>query len=180
LVLLPTVFGKDRWFLRDEWVFLTQRGQTLGDYFVPFDQHWSTIPILSYKLISSVVGLRSYLPYLMVVVVLHLTAAALLRVVMRPMGVGPWIATIAAGIFVLFGPGQQNILWAFQVGFTGSVVFGLLQLIASDHDGPIDRRDWLGLAAGLVALLCSGVALTMLVVVGVATLMRRGWKAALF
>ena len=50
---------------------------------------------------------------------------------MRRHGVGPWVAAIAAGAFVLFGPGEQNIIWAFQIGFTGSVTFGLAELVPS-------------------------------------------------
>ena len=49
---------------------------------------------------------------------------------------------------VFLGPSQT--IWAFQVGFSGALVFGLVQLVLSDHDGPIDRRDWWGLAAGAV------------------------------
>ena len=56
---------------------------------------------------------------------------------------------MVAASFVLFGPGEDNILWAFQIGFAGALVLGLTQLMLADHDGPIDRRDWLGLLAGL-------------------------------
>src|SRR5204862_5373503 len=35
-----------------------------------------------------------------------------------------------------------------------------------------------GLLAGVVGLMCSGVAVTMVVVVGLATLVRRGWRVA--
>ena len=62
---------------------------------------------------------------------------------MRRAGVGPWTATIVAAVFVLFGPGEENIVWAFQFTFVGAIMFGLVHLILSDHDGPVDRRDWL-------------------------------------
>jgi hypothetical protein len=78
----------------------------------------------------------------------------------------------------LFGAGAQDILWAFQIAFTGALFFGLVQLVLADHDGPLDVRDWLGLAAGTAALLCSGVAVTMVLVVGIATLLRRSWRVA--
>jgi len=94
--------------------------------------------------------------------------------------VGPWIATAAAALFLLFGSGDENIIWAFQIGFVGALVLGLTQLLLADHDGPLDRRDWLGLLAGFAGLLCSGVAVTMTIVVGLAMLIRRGWRVALF
>jgi hypothetical protein len=178
-VLLWLVYARALWFFADEWDFLAGRtGGDLGDLFRPHNSHWSTLPILAYRLLWWFVGLRSYLPYVALLVVLHVTAAALLRVVMRRAGVGPWIATAAASVFALFGAGYQNIVWAFQIGFTGALVLGLTHLLLADHDGPVDRRDWLGCLAGFAALLCSGVGVTMVVVVGLATLMRRGWRVA--
>jgi hypothetical protein len=173
--------GHYRWFWNDEWEFLAGRtGGDLGDLFRPHNEHWSTLPILAYRLLWHVVGLRSYTPYLALIITLHLTAAVLLRIVMRRAGVSPWIATSAAALFVLFGYGSQNIWWAFSISFVGALVLGLTQLLLADHDGPIDRRDWLGLLVGIAGLLCSGVAVTMTVVVGIATLARRDWRAAAF
>jgi hypothetical protein len=180
LVLWP-VLARHRWFFLDDWDFLAARkAGDLGDLFRPHNEHWSTIPILVWRALFWAVGLRSYLPYQLVVVVLHLIAAALLLVVMRRAGVRPWIATAAAILFVFLGSGRTDIVSAFQMSFTGSLVFGLVQLLLSDHDGPIDRRDWLGLCAGLAGLMTSGVGVTMVVVVGIAVLMRRGWAPALF
>jgi hypothetical protein len=174
-------FGRDEWFLYDEWDFLTKRsGGSVGDLFRPHAEHWVTFPILTYRLLWTIFGVRTYLPYLAIVVVLHVTVAALLRVVMLRAGVGPWVATIATSLFLLFGSGAQDIVWAFQMGFVASIVFGLTHLLLADHDGPLDRRDWYGLAAGTAGMLCSGVALPMTVAVGVAVLVRRGWRYVLF
>jgi hypothetical protein len=65
------------------------------------------------------------------------------------------------------------------MGFVGSLVLGLTQLLLVDHDGGWGRRDWLALGAGVGALLCSGIGVTMVVVVGMAALLRRGWRVAL-
>ena len=172
--------GRNQWFLRDEWDFLVARDGGIGDLLRPHNEHWSTLPILVYRLLFQLFGLHTYVPYQLVLILLHLTAAFLLRAVMRRAGVGPWIASAAAALFMLFGAGDENIVWAFQMGFVGSLVFGLTQLLLADHDGPIARRDWLALLAGLAGLLCSGVGVTMVVVVGLATLARRGWRVALF
>ena len=84
----------------------------------------------------------------------------------------------------LFAPvPDQNIVWPFQMAWTAALVFGITQLLLADHDGPLDRRDWIAplLAGFLLGLLCSGVAVTM-------TdrrrsgdaLIRRGWRIAVF
>jgi hypothetical protein len=172
--------GSFHWFFRDDFEFLMGReARSIDDLFRPHNAHWSTVPILAFRALWSVFGLRTYVPYQAAVLLLHLSVCALLRVIMRRVGVGPWIATAAAAAFVLFGPGQQNIIWAFQIGFTGSLAFGLAQLVLSDHDGAPDGRDVLGVFAGVLALMSSGVGITMAIIVGMATFARRGWRIAL-
>jgi len=173
--------GRHRWFFGDEWSFLAERdGGNLGDLFRSHAEHWSTIPVLVYRALFNLFGLHTYVPYQAAVVGAHIATAILLRVVMRRAGVRPWTATVVASGFVLFGPGQENILWAFQIGFVGALMFGLVQLVLADHDGPLGRRDVAGLVAGALGLMCSGVSLPMAAVVGLATLTRRGWNAAAF
>jgi hypothetical protein len=175
------VFGHGQTFFFDEWDFLAHRdGGDLGDLLRPHNEHWSTLPILVYRGFYRLFGLRTYVPYQVASILLHLTAAALLLVVMRRAGVRPWIATAAASLFALFGAGNASILWAFQMALSASLVLGLTHLLLADHGGPLDRRDWLGLLAGFAGLLCSGVAVTMTIVVGLAVLFRRGWRVAFF
>ncbi len=179
LPLILFTLGDEQWFFGDEWSFLAERDAgNLGDLFRSHGEHWTTIPVVAYRVLFDLFGLRSYVPYQCVVVVAHLTTAVLLRVIMRRAGVRPWTATIVASVFVLFGPGEENIVWAFQIGFVGAVMFGLVQLVLSDHDRPIAWRDGLALLAGAASLMCSGVSLVMVIVVGLAVLIRRGWKAA--
>jgi hypothetical protein len=176
--VLFVVFGHSQWFFLDDWDFLADRG--LGDVLRPHNEHWSTLPILVYRALWTLFGIRTYVPYQLIAILLHRTAAVLLRRVMRRAGAGPWIATAAASLFALFGFGYQDIVFAFQMAWGASLVLGLTHLLLADHDGPIERRDWLGLLAGVTGILCSGLAVTMTVVVGLAVLIRRGWRAALF
>jgi hypothetical protein len=178
---LYLVLAHNQWFFLDDWDFLaTREAGSLDDLFRPHNEHWSTLPILEYRALFSLFGLRTYVPYQVVAVVAHLVVAALLRVVMRRADVHPWIATAAASLFALLGAGNQNIVWAFQIGWTASLAFGLGQIVLADHDGRLDRRDAVGLVFGLAGLLCSGIAVAMVVAVGCSVLLRRGWRAAAF
>ncbi len=179
-VPLLAFWGRNWWFWADDWDFLAARtAGDAGDLFRGHYQHWTTVPVLAYRGLWFLFGIRSYLPFQLLVISAHLAAIALLRVVMRRAGVSPWMATLTALVFVFFGSGAENILIAFQITFVGSLGFGLVQLLLADHEGPWDRRDWFGLLAGLAGLMCSGVAVAMTVVVGVAMLLRRGWRIAL-
>ena len=178
---LILVLGRNRWFFNDDWDFLAQRtAGEVNDLFRPHYEHWITLPLLAYRFLWWLFGARSYLPYQALVAVMHLTTAALLRVVMRRAGVGPWIATAVAVLFAAFGSGYDNLIAAFQITFVGSLVFGLTHLLLADHDGPRDRRDWGGMLAGLAGLMCSLVALPMIALVGLSSLIRNGPRRALF
>jgi hypothetical protein len=182
LAMVPLLvrWGDRWWFWADDWDFLaTRTGGNLGDLFRAHYQHWVTLPVLAYRLLWVLFGIRTYVPYQLLVIALHLTAAGLLRAVMRRAGVRPWMATLVAGVFVLFGAGAENIVVAFQITFVGALVFGLAQLLLADHDGPVGPRDALALLAGLAGLMCSGVAIGMVLIVGLAMLVRRGWRIAL-
>jgi hypothetical protein len=180
-VPLLVAWGHRGWFNDDDWDFLALRkAGDLGDLMRPHFGHWTMLPMLAYRLLWSMVGLRSYTPYLLLAIAAHLAVAALLRAVMRRAGIGPWWATLAAGVMLFFGAGAENALVAFQITFAGALAFGLGQLLLADHDGPFGRRDWLALALGLAGLLCSGIELIMVVVVGLVVLARHGWRRAAF
>jgi hypothetical protein len=171
--------GRDQWFFLDEWDYLVTRdGGSIADLFTSHNEHWTTIPIVLYRILWNVFGLRTYLPYQLMTLVAHLAVAWLVFLLIRRAGVNPWIATAGATLFALFGAGAQNVIWAFQITFLGAIAFGLLQLALAYHDGPVERRDGYALIAGLLALMFSGVALTILGVVGLTMWLRRGWKVA--
>ncbi len=173
-------FGDGRWFAGDEWGFLSNRSLSdVPGLFAPQNQHWSTVPIVAYQVLFKIFGLNTYQPYMAVTIALHLLLAGLLRIVMRRAGVTPWVATVTAGAFVLYGTGQDNILLGVQISMVGSLVFGLIQLLVANHDGRTDWRDAVALGAGALAIMSSSIGVPMVVAVGLAVLARRGWRAAL-
>ena len=174
-------YGRHQWFFLDEWSFLVNtslaKPHTL---FEPHNGHWVTVPAIVYRVLFRVWGLHTYRPYQLASILSHLAVVLLVWLVMRRLGVRAWLATAAAAVYVFYGSGVSDILFGFQITLTGAVAFGFIQLLLADHDGPIDRRDAVGLVAGLVGLMCSGVAVAMVAAVGVAVLLRRGWRPAVF
>ena len=171
--------GRDLWFDIDDWGFLAGRsGRELDDLLESWNQHWTTVPILAYRALWRAVGINHYWPYQALTIGAHLASACLLRLVMRRAGADPWLATAAATLFVFLGSGNENLVKAFQFTFAGSLAFGLAHLVLADHDGPVGRRDLVGLGCGLLGLMCSGISVAMVTVVGLAVLLRRGWRAA--
>jgi hypothetical protein len=182
LALLVLLYADRRqWFFYDDWEFLATRG--LGgqplDLFRPHNAHWSTIPILVYRALYAVVGIRSYIPYLLVLLVLHLATAYVLWRVMIRLGADGWIATVLAIVFLLVGAGYQNLTWAFQIGYIAPLLLGFAAVMLADRPGAaFGRRDlWVWLLA-VAGLMCSAIGITMVVFLALVALLRRGWRAA--
>ena len=172
-------WGRKQWFFLDEWSFLVNRRLTdFPSMLMAHNGHWVTIPAVAYRMLFRVFGLRSYLPYQMLAVLLHLGVIVMMWLTMRRLQVRPAIATMTALPFVLYGAGRANILFGFQIALTGSIVFGLAHLLLATVDAPTLRRDVVGVVLGLAAIMCSAVGVPIVFGVALAVMIRRGWRAA--
>jgi len=183
-VALLFFLDRHRWFLWDEWYFFAtlhpwlQAGDWKDFLFAPYVSHWVTIPNLLWEAAFRIGGTRHYWVYLVAPLSAHLGVVALVRVIMRRVGVGPWLATILSLLVLLTGVGAGNLEFGWQIQFTGAVFFGLAQLVISDHDGPVDWRDFAGLGLGALGLMFSAVSLAMVAMVGINLALRSRWRAA--
>lgn len=153
-------------FYFDEWTFiLTAPDWTWATYLQPHNEHPVMLPRLIYAGLLSTVGLRSYLPYMAVLVSLHAASAVLLFELVRRRA-GDLLGLACAALFLVLGAAWENLLWAFQIAFVGSVACGLGMLLALD--GPSTRRRLLAaslLLAGSLAF--SGIGIVFAVAAGV-------------
>jgi hypothetical protein len=125
-------------FYFDEWTFIvTAPDWTWSTYLQPHNEHLVMLPRLIYAALLSTVGLRSYLPYMATLLALHATSAVLIFEIVRRRA-GDLVAIAGAAIFLLLGAAWENLLWAFQIAFVGSVACGLGMLLALD--GPASSR----------------------------------------
>jgi hypothetical protein len=140
--------GSKLTFLLDDWEFLLYRpGLTAHAILDPHGEHISIAPILIYKVLLATVGMDSSLPYLAVDVALVVATAFLLFVYLRRR-VDPWLALLGTAIVLTLGPAYDDLIWDFQMGFTGSLAFGLGAILM------LERRDGRGdaLACGLLTI----------------------------
>jgi len=165
------------WFYGDDFDFLLRRSLT-GDggvsVLAPHNEHWTTLPIVAYRLMFGLFGLEHYLPYALMPIITHLLISALLYTLLRRAEVSAWVAALAALVVVYTagGAGAQNTLWDFQITFLGAILCGVAALVLLDLNG----RQWR--AAGVIllvlAVMCSGIGLVMVVWAGTRVLFARG------
>jgi hypothetical protein len=153
-------------FYFDEWTFvLTAPDWTWSTYLQPHNEHLVMIPRLIYAALLSTVGLRSYLPFMTALLALHATSAVLLFEIVRRRA-GDLVAIACAAMFLVLGAAWENLLWAFQIAFVGSVACGLGMLLALY--GPSSSRRMLAaslLLAGSLAF--SGIGIVFAVAAAV-------------
>lgn len=158
--------GRDLTFFWDEWSWIYNRADwTFGALMDPYNEHWSLVPMLIYKLLLSTVGLRTYLPYLAVLLLLHATVVAAVFTLVRRR-IGPLVALAMAAILLLFGAGYENLLWASGITYLSAAAPGVWALVLVLLDPARHPR----LVAGLlvVSVAAGGIGLFFLAAVTVA------------
>lgn len=172
--------GRTYTFYFDEWTFIEQSPDwTLRSLFVPHNEHPTMLLQAAYALLLHTVGLRSYIPYFVVLLTLHGTNAVLLFELVRRRA-GDLIGIAAAALLLVLGAGWDDTLWAFQMGWLGSVTFGLAMLLVLDGP-PTKRRSALAAVLLTGSLSCSGVGVPFAVAALVfLALMRERWAQILW
>jgi serine acetyltransferase len=121
-------------FFGDEWEFLlNRRGWSVGVFLDPHNDHIALLPISIYKLLLAIFGMDSALPFQVVSTLVFLLSAVLLFVYVRRR-VGDWLALLGSALILFLGAAWTDLLWSFQIGFSGSIAAGLGALLALDRD----------------------------------------------
>jgi hypothetical protein len=106
------------WFGGDDWFILLDRRVSPGPgqlgLFEPHNEHWSTVPILVFRGMESVFGVREYWPYVVLLVVVHLAIVVLLWHVMVRSAIDPWLALGVTAIVAVPGVGFENLTNVWQ------------------------------------------------------------------
>ncbi len=165
-------------FVSDDWsVLLGRRGFSADVLLERHAEHLIALPVLAYKLLLEVFGPSSYAPFTAVSIALHGATCLLLYVLARRC-VGPWAALAPAAVLVVLGAAWQDLVWAFQMTYLGSVASGLGMVLC------LERRDRRGdiAASSLLAisLLCSSAGLGFVVFAAVLLALERprDWRRA--
>jgi hypothetical protein len=147
-------------FIADDWELLVARdGLSFATVFEPFHENIVVGPAIVYKIIQAVFGMSSALPFYFVSISCFLASAVLLFLYLRPR-VGNWLAFLGAFSILFLGAAFEDLLWAFQIGYFGSVVAGLGMLLALDRDD--ERGDWIACGLLVVSIAFSSLGLVFL------------------
>lgn len=121
-------------FIADDWLLLVKRHDVSVNYFLhPFHGNIVAAPALIYKTLQETVGMASATPYYALAIATFASSAVLLFVYLRRR-IGDWLALFAAILILFLGGAFEDLLFAFQIGYYGSVAAGLGMLICLDRE----------------------------------------------
>ena len=158
-------------FLLDDWAFVIYRSDGgIGDFLEPHNEHISILPVTIYKLLLSVFGMSSAMPFHVVAVAAFLLAVVAVFWYLRPM-VGDPVAVIACAVILFLGSAWEDLLWAFQMGFSLSLAGGIGALVMLRRE---DRTgDLLACLLLCVSVISTSLGLAFLAGAAVELLLRR-------
>jgi hypothetical protein len=135
-------------FFQDSWSFLMNRRAFGADALLqPHNEHIVVFPVAITQLLLRLFGMSSARPEFVVLIAMLLVSALLVFAYVRRR-IGPWPALMAAVLLLFLGPAWQDLLWPFEIGFVGSVLFGVAMLLALERES----RNWDAAACAFLAL----------------------------
>jgi hypothetical protein len=159
--IVLTRLGTGTTFFFDEWSWIEYRRGALWSALVrPDNGHLTLIPVAVYRLLFTLGGLTDYSLYRAVGIAAHLVVATLVAVYARKR-CGTVVGVSAGAVIIFLGAGWQNIFWPFQIGFMGSLAFGLGAWLLIDRD--TRTGDALACACLTASLACSGIGIGIVV-----------------
>ncbi len=147
--LLILHLGRGQTLVVDQWGYLyAHRSWAPGSLLTPNNGHLIVLGLLVYKVLYSIFGIDSQLPYQLVTLALSATVATLLFVSIRR-SVGDLLALAAAILILFYGAGADAILPTSQIPNLIAMATGLGMLLA------LRRGDLRGDIAGCALLAMS-------------------------
>jgi hypothetical protein len=135
-------------FIVDDWQFLLgRRGTSVGVFLDPHNNHIAVLPVAIYKALLATFGMGSSLPFSVVSTLVFLMSVVLLFTYLRRR-VGDWPALLGSILILFLGAAWVDLLWSFQIGYSGAIAAGLAALLALERDDP--KGDWI--ACGLLVV----------------------------
>ena len=165
-------------FTFDEWMFFTDRREFSFHALVSgHNGHLSIVPAFTYILSFKIFGYDHYEVFRLLAVIVHL-AVVLLAVDRIRRRHGWWIAATIGLALALMGGGGENILWGFQIGFMGGLLFFLISLRCYERSLETIKFTWplLTMIAVCLSVGSAGTGIASILVLFFLTIRTPQWK----
>ena len=165
-------------FTFDEWMFFTgRRDWSFHALVANHNGHLSIVPAAIYIAVFKIFGYAHYEVFRLLAVVFHLAVTLLATDrIRRRHG---WFIASAVGVsLALMGGGGENILWGFQIGFIGGLLFFFIALRSYERSLETTNLAWplLTMIAVCLSVGCAGTGIGSILVLFFLTFRTPQWK----
>lgn len=173
--LLLVVLGTRLSFFSDDWYFLLQRPGLsshggIDVLLAPHNGNLVAVDVIIYKGLVGAFGLRSQLPFRLVLASLVVSVGVLVYLLVSER-LGRMPGVIAATVVLFLGPAWEDLLFIASIDLIGSLATGLAALLLLEKD--TGRRNPAACGLLVCSVLMSNLGLAFVVAAAVAVALRR-------
>jgi hypothetical protein len=178
--------ARHQWFIFDEWAYWTQRRRFLeegsyADFFLePHLEHLHMIVMAVWLPLDRIFGATTYVPYVIPTLLVHCVAGYLLFLLLRRAGIRPGIAAGSAVLYLFLENAAGNVSFGWQIVFVAPIALCYLALLAVERaaDGGSRKYAVLAISSLVIAVVSSGVAITVVAITAIAAAAHRRFRLA--
>ena len=182
--VLSLLINRNTWFLGDDFAMLTNRyfAAADGDWsqalLLPHNDHLLVIPVLVFIGLGKMFGLDNHLVYMLPAIFMHIAILFAVGIILKKRCASTLTALSAVCCVAFMSAGYEVLMMATNMAHVAPIFLGLYQLILVDHDGDIAKRDIVAATLGVIAVLCAGTSIPLIVMIALFLVLQRQFKRA--
>jgi hypothetical protein len=182
--MLSLWINRTTWFLGDDFAILTNRyfaaasGNWSKALFLPHNDHLIALPVLVFIGLGRIFGLDNHLVYMLPAIFMHIAILFAIAIILKKRCTSTLTALSAVCCVAFMSAGFEVLMMATNMAHVAPIFIGLYQLILVDHDGDISRRDIVAATLGVIAVLCAGTSIPLIVMIALFLVLQRQFKRA--
>jgi hypothetical protein len=182
--VLSLWINRTTWFLGDDFAILTNRyfaaasGNWSKALFLPHNDHLIALPVLVFIGLGRIFGLDNHLVYMLPAIFMHIAILFAIAIILKKRCTSTLTALSAVCCVAFMSAGFEVLMMATNMAHVAPIFIGLYQLILVDHDGDISKRDIVAATLGVIAVLCAGTSIPLIVMIALFLVLQRQFKRA--
>ena len=183
--VLSLWINRNTWFLGDDFAMLTNRyfAAADGDWsqalLLPHNDHLLVIPVLVFIGLGKMFGLDNHLVYMLPAIFMHIAILFAVGIILKKRCTSTLTALSAVCCVAFMSAGYEVLMMATNMAHVAPIFLGLYQLILIDRQGGISKRDIVASTLGVIAVLCAGTSIPLIVMIALFLTIQRQFKRAI-
>ena len=146
---------------------------------LPHNDHLLVIPVLVFIGLGKMFGLDNHLVYMLPAIFMHIAILFAVGIILKKRCASTLTALSAVCCVAFMSAGYEVLMMATNMAHVAPIFLGLYQLILIDRQGGISKRDIVASTLGVIAVLCAGTSIPLIVMIALFLAIQRQFKRAI-